>query len=1346
MGTDAKSRLLEGDGAPWIADFEPAYKLSTELKLDAAAELDVTALLFPDVDENETARALRALGARNVTAHRGQGSRVVRFELDAARLADAASLGDVQWLEPSPRYVPTNDQAQWVVQTGTPESRTVWDHGLRGQGQIVMTADSGIRTNHEMFDDSTLAISGWGDYPTHRKIVAYKPGSDDPKVAFGDDVLQDYHGTHTAGTVAGNADAASGTRWSGIAKDARLYFMDVAGTHDGGFYLPPDLGDLYQPSYDGNAAGAARISSNSWGSTVSIAKYTIGSMQLDQFIWDHPDYLIAFANGNYGVFNSVTSPGTAKNCLNVGATGNGTLENRLATFTSRGPTSDGRRKPTVMAPGDGVTSSVGNTRYTYAAYSGTSMATPAVVGALALVRQYLTEGSYPTGVPVATNAIVPSAALLKAMAVAAARNDIVSYTAPDNSIGFGRLTIDDVLYFPGDALRTLLVDSEDGLEDGQFVEYQVRVTDPTQPLKVALCWSDAPGTPLATKALVNDLDLVVVHDGVTYRGNYLLNNASMPGGSRDSLNVEELVRLAAPSAGLWTVRVEGKHVLEGEQPFALCITGGVGGPNGAVALDRFDYALADTVKIEVVDADASGPVTVHVSSNTETFPEARTLQGSHGVFRGSIVIRPDAVHLADGILAVSEGDLVTVSYEGDSAGDPVLATARVDVRVPTITDVSATPLGATQAVVSWTTDVASRARVHFGPSAALGSVAESGEFRTHHSVLLIGLAPQTTYEYDVEAIGVDGGASRDSLGGAHRSFTTRRRGTMALVMADSDLGVLDTWTNAFTALGWDADVVPLTDSAAPLVGNSSAGLRSYDAVLWQVGPDTYPPFSDAQRAAIDSLVDGGGRLLVSGHDIGFGLGDAGSPAYSIERELWLESGLKSRYVYDNLSADTLTGVAGSPISGSFAGPVPYPYWADYPDAGDNFIAAPGTDGTWSSDWTENVFHQGSVGMRWESQAPKGVAGVGIWGGKKSRIVGMFFEWSALGGTSNAHLGVRTEVLERSVAWLLGHEPPEARIVSPTPGALFTSTYVPIVYSIRPDSGRAITSREIEYSLDGGDSWQPIHSFVAADSICMWHLDGALGGGTTPNSPAMKLRMRVGDDGSPSLHSTYVMSGTFTVARSGGDQRGPVLVAGTATCSPTPIRGDRPATLVATFSDAETGGGKVSAAEYSHGPAAAPPGGGIAMTGAFGVGTVTASAALATAGVVDGTETYWVRGRDASGAWGPASAITVPSVSRGTVAVGDGPFVDFLATPSPNPFQGRTSIRFGLARSSEARLELFDVTGRHVRTLAEGVLAAGPHAVVWDGLDRRGRAVGAGVYFARLMMPQASFHVRVVALN
>src|SRR5678815_4944941 len=161
-----------------------------------------------------------------------------------------------------------NAQAQWVVQTNTPNSRRVWEAGLRGQGQVVMTSDSGIRANHEMFYDPTADITDFGQYPAHRKIIAYLRGSDHPLVGFGDDAGSSFHGTHTAGTVAGNNDPTTAANpYDGMAKDAKLWFMDLGGDNsNGSIAAPADLNDLFQPSYTGNAGGAARIASNSWGS------------------------------------------------------------------------------------------------------------------------------------------------------------------------------------------------------------------------------------------------------------------------------------------------------------------------------------------------------------------------------------------------------------------------------------------------------------------------------------------------------------------------------------------------------------------------------------------------------------------------------------------------------------------------------------------------------------------------------------------------------------------------------------------------------------------------------------------------------------------------------------------------------------------------------------------------------------------------------------------------------------------------------------------------------------------------------------------------------------------------
>src|SRR5262249_42330427 len=145
MNAAANGRLQKAGGQPWVAPYEPAYKLSPVLDRYATQRVAVTALLFMDGDADGTVAALRALGATNLASQRGQLNHLVRFELDPSRLADAAALADVAWIEPAARFSFKNDQAQWVVQSGVQSSRPVTDRGIRGQGQIVMISDSGVR-------------------------------------------------------------------------------------------------------------------------------------------------------------------------------------------------------------------------------------------------------------------------------------------------------------------------------------------------------------------------------------------------------------------------------------------------------------------------------------------------------------------------------------------------------------------------------------------------------------------------------------------------------------------------------------------------------------------------------------------------------------------------------------------------------------------------------------------------------------------------------------------------------------------------------------------------------------------------------------------------------------------------------------------------------------------------------------------------------------------------------------------------------------------------------------------------------------------------------------------------
>ena len=68
---------------------------------------------------------------------------------------------------------------------------------------------------------------------------------------------------------------------------------------------------------------------------------------------------------------------------------------------------------------------------------------------------------------------------------------------------------------------------------------------------------------------------------------------------------------------------------------------------------------------------------------------------------------------------------------------------------------------------------------------------------------------------------------------------------------------------------------------------------------------------------------------------------------------------------------------------------------------------------------------------------------------------------------------------------------------------------------------------------------------------------------------------------------------------------------------------------------------------------------------------------------------------------------------------------------PNPARGATEIEWRLPSSSEVRLSLYDVSGRLVRTLADGVYGAGLHRTSWDGRDAAGRPVSGGAYYCRM---------------
>jgi hypothetical protein len=82
---------------------------------------------------------------------------------------------------------------------------------------------------------------------------------------------------------------------------------------------------------------------------------------------------------------------------------------------------------------------------------------------------------------------------------------------------------------------------------------------------------------------------------------------------------------------------------------------------------------------------------------------------------------------------------------------------------------------------------------------------------------------------------------------------------------------------------------------------------------------------------------------------------------------------------------------------------------------------------------------------------------------------------------------------------------------------------------------------------------------------------------------------------------------------------------------------------------------------------------------------------------------------------------------------------------PNPANGATTVKFDLPSISAVRLEVFDVLGRHVRTLAQGTYPAGSHVAVWDRLQTNGRPVPLGVYLCRLQAGQLRGQIKIVVV-
>ena len=393
------------------------------------------------------------------------------------------------------------------IQTGIAYSHApdVWSLGDTGQGIVIASGDTGVRWTHAAIKNQYRGWNGSAashDYNWHDSIhpdAGLNTGgvcgtnSTEPCDDQG-------HGTHTTGTAVGDdgngnqIGMAPGAKWIGCRNMDRGNGTPARYIECMEFFLAPyPVGGT---TAQGNPDLAPDISTNSWGCPPTEG-CSVSSLQAAVEAQRAAGIFMVVAAGNKGSnCNTVQDPpGIYDAVYSVGALTTGT--DTIASFSSRGSVSvDGslRLKPYLSAPGTTVRSAVGpsgagSTDTSYTTMSGTSMATPHVAGAVALIW---------SAQPSLRNDINKTEAILNASAFHIANGNCDGGTAlvPNNTFGYGRLDAKAAVDHALLEITAIVPDNAGGLHI-QFYAGANRTYHLEQEFDMTNSWQPVPG--------VNDL-------------------------------------------------------------------------------------------------------------------------------------------------------------------------------------------------------------------------------------------------------------------------------------------------------------------------------------------------------------------------------------------------------------------------------------------------------------------------------------------------------------------------------------------------------------------------------------------------------------------------------------------------------------------------------------------------------------------------------------------------------------------------------------------------------------------------------------------------------------------------
>lgn len=453
------------------------------------------------------------------------------------------------------------------------------------------------------------------------------------------------HATHVAGTLIASGVQASAR---GMAYQGSLATYDW-NNDNAEMAAAAQNGLLVSNHSYGQIAGWH--SSNGqwfWYGTPSISEtldwnfgfYNSKAQQWDQIARNNPFYLIVKSAGNnrnqgpnagtsHQVRNAsgqwVTSTATrprsgpydclptysvAKNILTVGAVN--ALPNgwqsaagvSMSSFSSWGPTDDGRIKPDIVGMGVNLNSSVSSSNTAYQSMSGTSMSGPNVAGSLILIQQRFQQ----------VNNRFMRSSTLKALAIHTA-DEAGPEPGPDYMFGWGLLNTGRAVQLIDNVDQISLLEEHTLEPSGNF---QLVASHPSAgPLRVSIAWTDPAATPPAaslnpaTRMLVNDLDVRLIHLPTnTVYSPWILNPAvpaaAAERGDNNRDNVEQVFIANAP-VGEYRILIthKGTTLVGGSQQFGLVVTGLVKGVEARFeATNRF-ICVGDSVLFSSTSVGAS---------------------------------------------------------------------------------------------------------------------------------------------------------------------------------------------------------------------------------------------------------------------------------------------------------------------------------------------------------------------------------------------------------------------------------------------------------------------------------------------------------------------------------------------------------------------------------------------------------------------------------------------------------------------------------------------------------------------------------------------------------------------